>query len=68
MPRNRFPFPVGVSRKINLVRLFDLFAKLCENISLTPDRNIFRLKIMLYIDTKLAFGRSRTCPWDAITT
>ena len=68
MPGNRFSLPVGVRRKVDLVCLFRCFSKPCKKLSLSPDGYIFRLKIMFYIDSELAFWKIPYMPVGSRTS
>ncbi len=57
MPGDCFSLTVRVSCKIYLICFFCLFAKFCKQFSLSPDRNIFRFKIILYVNAKLTLGK-----------
>ena len=52
---DRFTLTVGVSCKIHFVSFLYFFSKLCEYISFSSDRYIFRFKIIININAHLAF-------------
>ena len=55
MPRNRLSLTVRVSCEIYLICLFYFFTKLRQQFSFSTDGNILRLKIIVYINSKLTF-------------
>ena len=57
MPGNRFSLTVRVSCEINFICFFYFLPKLRKDISLAPDRNIFRFIIIFHINSELALRK-----------
>ena len=55
VPADRFTFAVRVRCEEDLIRFLDFLAEFCQNISLSPDRDVLWLVVMLHIDPQLGF-------------
>ena len=66
MPGDRLSLPVRVGRQIDPVRLLHFLAQLCQDFSLSADRNIFWLIVVLYINSKLTFGQISHMPVGSV--
>ena len=62
VPADCFPLAVGVGCEKNLVRCFCRFFELCQKLALAADCYIFRLIIMLRVNTQTAFRKIAQMP------
>ena len=62
MPGNRLALAVRVSRKVHEIAFADLAADFLDNFILSLDRHIFRLEIVLKIDTHFLFRQIAQMP------
>ena len=62
MPGDSLPLPVGIAGQIHPVSLGGILLQCFDQISLAPDIYVFRLKIVLHINAKLAFRQIPQMP------
>ena len=62
MPADGFPFAVRVCREVNLGSVLGFLADTAQDIAASPDRDVFQIKVMIDIHTKLALGQIAYMP------
>ena len=57
VPRNRLSFTVRIGCKKDKISIFCVFLKLFQKLCLSADSDVFRLKIIFYLNCHAAFGK-----------